>query len=161
MEKQDLLLCALKKELYFIDLFDVFGQRYFSQSTQENHMTTKLTFVKATRLTSTTDPIRNRRNLAIRAWQDQKELFDNPNYRKKSGQKIRPKFQTNPDGTVFLFPFKGDDAVLVKSRSEVLETIDTLIAEIGQGEFDARLVPAEGRGRRGRPPAARKHKRAA
>jgi hypothetical protein len=124
-------------------------------------MTTKLTFVKATRLAATKDPVLNRRNLAIKAWQMQKELFNNPSYRKKSGQKIRPKFQVNSDGSVYLFPFRGDDAVLVKDAKQVGETIDVLIAEIGQGQFDAQLEPQEGRGRRGRPPMAGRKRKAA
>jgi hypothetical protein len=124
-------------------------------------MTTKLTFVKATRLAATKDPVLNRRNLAIKAWQMQKELFNNPSYRKKSGQKIRPKFQVNSDGSVYLFPFRGDDAVLVKDAKQVGETIDVLIAEIGEGQFDAQLEPQEGRGRRGRPAGTGRKRKAA
>jgi hypothetical protein len=67
-------------------------------------------------------------------------------------QKVRPSWVENPDGSCFFVlrvgfaPVefqKGATAIRVKSRAELPDTIDTLVAAIQAGELDDKIMPAK------------------
>jgi hypothetical protein len=106
---------------------------------------------------ATVDPVMLRRHNTIKRLEDQKQLAEDPAFKKilhtRKGDKnltVRPWFQQNADGTWAFFVkcgwshvrFEKGNAVTVPSRDKLAAVIDTLIAATRNGELDAQLSAA-------------------
>jgi hypothetical protein len=85
----------------------------------------------------------NRRNYAIRAWREQKELWLNAGKPSVIFEKVRPRFEI-VGNKVYLFPFPNLRSTAIEvDKSQVLQVIEDLIRKFKRGDFDEQLLTEE------------------
>ncbi len=117
-------------------------------------------------VTTSTDPVVNRRVAMVAKLQDQLKLLQDPNFKKvlrhrqkgddgktmwtETEHKLKPWWQQQAEGVVFFVKSgfkevelaKGVTGIQVKSMAELPETINKVIAAVNAGELDAQLKAA-------------------